>query len=127
MDVKWLQDFLTVAELGNFTRAAEALNSSQAALSRRIQSLEMWAGATLIDRGSFPTKLTPEGERFQHYAAEILKKVVDARGELFGNPTVDHVRVALPYALATSDLSRWWSEWSCDRNLSCSVVSGNVH
>ncbi|MGL4976364.1 MAG: LysR family transcriptional regulator, partial [Bosea sp. (in: a-proteobacteria)] len=40
MDIRWLQDFLTVAETGNFTRAAERRNASQAAFSRRIQSLE---------------------------------------------------------------------------------------
>ena len=127
MDVKWLQDFLTVAELGNFTRAAETLNSSQTALSRRIQSLEAWLGARLIDRSVFPTRLTPEGEQFRHSAAEILRQVIDARSDLSGAPARDHVRVALPYTLATSGLPRWWEDWSRDRNLSCSVVVGNVH
>lgn len=127
MDVKWLQDFLTVAELGNFTRAAETLHSSQAALSRRIQSLEAWLGTTLIDRSIFPTRLTAEGERFRHYAAEILRQLVDARGELSGTPARGHVRIALPFALATASLPDWWDDWASDRSLSCSLVVGNVH
>ncbi|MGH8818064.1 MAG: LysR family transcriptional regulator, partial [Achromobacter pestifer] len=58
MDTRWLQDFITLSEVRNFTRAAEARNLSQAAFSRRIQSLENWVGARLIDRSAFPTQLT---------------------------------------------------------------------
>ncbi len=118
---------MTVAETGNFTRAAENRNASQAAFSRRIQSLEAWLGATLIDRGVFPTRLTPQGERFKEYAGEILRRVMDARSELTGKPTQDHIRVAVPYAIATSSLPAWWSNWSKDRNIACSIVVGNVH
>lgn len=127
MDLKWLKDFLTVADLGNFTRAAETLNSSQTALSRRIQALEGWLGVTLIDRSIFPTRLTAEGERFRQHAADILSQMLDAKSEVSGKLMRDHVRIALPYALATSSLPGWWEEWSRDRNLSCSVVLGNVH
>ncbi|MCJ2130796.1 LysR family transcriptional regulator [Methylobacterium sp. E-045] len=127
MDVRWLQDFVALAEIGNFTRAAEVRHSSQAAFSRRIQSLEHWLGTTLIDRTAFPTRLTPAGRRFSTYATEILGQVADARGELAGTPTRDHVRLALPYAIATASLPKWWHSWSRDRALSCSLVSGNVH
>lgn len=127
MDVRWLQDFVALADIGNFTRAAEARHSSQAAFSRRIQSLEQWLGTTLIDRTSFPTQLTPAGRRFRVYATEILGQVANARGELSGTPTRDHVRLALPYAIATANLPEWWHSWARDRSLSCSLVSGNVH
>ena len=61
MDIRWLQDFLTVAERGNFTRAAEERNASQAAFSRRIQALESWLGVTLIDRSVFWARSSVEG------------------------------------------------------------------
>ena len=64
MDTRWLQDFVTLSEVRNFTRAAELRNLSQAAFSRRIQSLEQWLGARLIDRNAYPTQLTDAGERF---------------------------------------------------------------
>ncbi len=54
MDLRWFQDFLTLAECGQFTTAAELRHVSQSAFSRRIQSLETWAGAALIDRAAFP-------------------------------------------------------------------------
>ena len=61
MELRWLQDFLMVAETGNFTRAAERRNTSQAAFSRRIKSLEAWLGFDLIDRSVYPTQLTAAG------------------------------------------------------------------
>jgi DNA-binding transcriptional LysR family regulator len=129
MDMRWLQDFLTVAELGNFTRAAEERNTSQAAFSRRIQSLETWLGVTLIDRNVFPTRLTPEGERFKEHAADILRQLLDARTDLTGGPVLrrDQVRIALPHALAAGRLPGWWANWSSGRALSCQIIPGNVH
>jgi DNA-binding transcriptional LysR family regulator len=129
MDIGWLQDFLTVAELGNFTRAAQQRNTSQPALTRRIQALESWLGAQLIDRSVFPTQLTPEGERFRELAGEILRQVVDARISVSGqiNAHHDRVRIAVPHSLATGLLPQWWHDWASGRALSCQVVAGNVH
>jgi DNA-binding transcriptional LysR family regulator len=129
MELRWLQDFLTVAETGNFTRAAERRNVSQAAFSRRIQALEAWLGFDLIDRGVFPTRLTPQGEQFREHAAELLRQMLDARAELAGGPVQrnEHIRIALPFALATARLPHWWPTWSQDKRLSCSVVVGNIH
>ena len=127
LDIKWLNDFMTVAEMGNFTRAAESRHTSQAAFSRRIQALESWLGTTLVDRAVFPTRLTPKGERFREYAGDILRSIEDARGELSGDLKPDHIRIAIPYALATSSLPHWWAEWAEGMDFTCSVVVGNVH
>jgi DNA-binding transcriptional LysR family regulator len=132
MDIRWLQDFLMVAETGNFTRAAQRRNASQAAFSRRIQSLEAWAGAALIDRSAYPARLTPAGEQFRPRAAEIIREAMEARAEAGGQVAGgqggrrEHLRLALPYALATSSLARWWPEWSAGRGLSSSVALGNI-
>ncbi|MCX7340951.1 MAG: LysR family transcriptional regulator [Hyphomicrobiales bacterium] len=128
MDTRWLQDFLTLAETRNFTRAAARRNTSQAAFSRRIQSLEAWAGAALIDRGVFPPALTTAGEQFRNHAADLLARLADARGDIEGRPVFgrDHVRVALPYVIATSMFSRWWSQWTTASGATCALVHGNV-
>jgi LysR family transcriptional regulator, hypochlorite-specific transcription factor HypT len=128
MDIRWLQDFLMLAETGNFTRAAERRNASQAAFSRRIQSLEAWAGAALIDRSGYPARLTPAGEQFRVRAAGIVAEAIEARTEVSGGMTgrPEHLRIALPYVLATSSLARWWPEWSNGRGLTCSVTLGNI-
>ncbi|HRE19859.1 MAG TPA: LysR family transcriptional regulator [Rhabdaerophilum sp.] len=129
MEVRWLQDFLALAESGNFTRAATARNTSQAAFSRRIQQLEAWLGAPLIDRSMLPTKLTPEGEQFRETASRILAEMLDARAACKG-PTAGSaglVRMAVPFALATSRFPVWWSEWRKDLLASCSMTAGNIH
>ncbi|HEX4241763.1 MAG TPA: LysR family transcriptional regulator [Steroidobacteraceae bacterium] len=131
MDIRWLQDFLTVAETGNFTRAARIRNVSQAAFSRRIKTLESWLGALLIDRASFPTQLTADGELFRDRAAEIVQQISDARLSLtsaqVGRRT--GIRIALPHALATGRLPLWWSTWAKRGKLDsgCTAVPGNVH
>lgn len=62
---------------GNFRVAAEKRNVSQPAFSRRIQKLEAWIGASLIDRISQPSKLTKAGELFHPVALEIVE-IADA-------------------------------------------------
>ena len=129
MDIRWLQDFLAVAETGNFTRAAENRNVSQAAFSRRIQSLESWLGVALIDRSVFPTRLTPEGEQFRQHAGDILRQVIDARRDVADKAALglEHIRIALPFVLATARLPHWWQAWASDQRLSSTVVLGNIH
>ena len=129
LEIRWLQDFLAVAETGNFTRAAAMRNTSQAAFSRRIQQLEAWFGVALIDRSILPTQLTPEGEQFRITASRILSEVLDARADLKGIPEQrpDHIRIALPFALATARFPAWWAQWSRELRLTSELVVGNVH
>lgn len=82
MEIRWIEDFLAVANMGHFARAAEQRNVTQSALSRRIQSLEQWSGAELLDRSSHPITLTEAGRQFSDYARIILEKSFEARGVL---------------------------------------------
>lgn len=59
-----LKAFVAVAERGSFGRAAEALNLSQPALSRRIQKLEESLGAALLERSTRHVALTMVGRDF---------------------------------------------------------------
>lgn len=130
MDFRWLQDFLSLAELGNFTSAADARHSSQSAFSRRVQSLEAWLGVELVDRSRYPTMLTPAGEAFRQHAAEIVKRTMESRSELRGEP-VDAERTitfALPHTLAISCFPQWWRDWRQGvRGASCRLLASNVH
>lgn len=128
MDIGWLQDFLTLADVRNFTKAAEKRNSSQAAFSRRVQALEAWLGASLVDRTSFPIELTAEGERFREHASDILGQMLDARLSISQGSVSrhDHISIALPHALATGRFAQWWGGWTRDLSLTCEVMPGNV-
>jgi DNA-binding transcriptional LysR family regulator len=128
MDIGWLQDFLTLADVRNFTKAAEKRNSSQAAFSRRVQALETWLGVSLVDRSIFPIELTSEGERFREHASDVLGQILDARISISQGSVSrhDHISLAMPHALATSSFVGWWDRWSNGLSLTCNVLPGNV-
>ena len=76
MDIKWLDDFIALAELGSFSAAAKARCVTQSAFSRRIQALELWLGVPLFDRSTYPISLTEHGKNFVSYAEKILDLVI---------------------------------------------------
>ena len=82
MHLKWLEDFIAYAETRSFIRAAEQRNVTHPAFGRRIKSLESWVGVPLIDRGSFPSALTSEGERFLEVSRLVAGELDDVRAEL---------------------------------------------
>ncbi len=73
-----LEGFLALSETGSFARAAERLNISQSALSRRIQKLEQALGVALFERTTRSVAPTPEGRTFVDVAAGLLADVEDA-------------------------------------------------
>lgn len=79
MEHGWLQDFIALIETGSFSEAAKRRNSSQSAFSRRIQALESWLGARVVDRATQPVTVTPAGMAFFSRAKELLALADDAR------------------------------------------------
>ncbi|CAN5336495.1 LysR substrate-binding domain-containing protein [soil metagenome] len=79
LDLDWLEDFLALAETGNFSRAAQARAIAQPAFSRHIRALEDWVGVELFDRSAHPTALTAAGKRFHPLLQETLAGLESAR------------------------------------------------
>ncbi|MCB2003582.1 MAG: LysR family transcriptional regulator [Rhodoferax sp.] len=69
LNPQWLRSFVTLAELGNFTRTAERLDLTQAAVSQHIQRLEEQLGPLLV-RHPRQIELTPAGRSLLDYCAE---------------------------------------------------------
>ena len=67
-----LRVFEAAARLLSFTRAAEVLGMSQAAVSWRIRDLEQRLERPLFTRGTRQVALTPEGERLATAATEAM-------------------------------------------------------
>ncbi|BBM05222.1 hypothetical protein HAALTHF_05950n [Vreelandella aquamarina] len=67
-----LTAFVKVAELGSYTRAAEALDLSRTRVSRQVMALEETLGARLIQRTTRRLHLTDAGERYLTHAQAIL-------------------------------------------------------
>lgn len=75
-----MQTLLMVAELQNFTKAAQALSMTQPAVSHHIKQLEEELGAPLFIRGKNGLFLTPQGEIALQYARRI--KALDEKMRL---------------------------------------------
>jgi LysR family transcriptional regulator, hypochlorite-specific transcription factor HypT len=82
MELKWIEDFLSLSASTSFSRSANERHVTQSALSRRIKQLETWLDVPLFDRTTYPVRLTPEGREFLPKAKEILLLVNDTRRNL---------------------------------------------
>jgi LysR family transcriptional regulator, hypochlorite-specific transcription factor HypT len=109
METKWLEDFVSLAETRSFSRSAQARHVTQPAFSRRIQALEAWAGMDLVDRSSYPTRLTPAGETLLAQAVELLAQLQATRNMLRSHQATgaDMVEFAVPHSLAFSFFPTW--------------------
>jgi LysR family nitrogen assimilation transcriptional regulator len=82
MDLRQLDAFVHVAELGSFTRAANTLNTNQPALSRLVRQLEVELRHTLLERNGRGVTLTPAGQRMLAHAKGLLQQVQRASQDL---------------------------------------------
>ncbi len=82
MEIKWLEDFVSLANTRSFSKSAVERHVTQSAFSRRIQQLEQWLGVPLVDRSTYPTTLTSEGRRFRETAEEVLRLLYVERSQL---------------------------------------------
>jgi DNA-binding transcriptional LysR family regulator len=82
VNLEQLRSFVEVAQLGNFTRAAERLHLAQPSLSRQIASLEQDLGAELFHRARGGSTLTVAGESLLPLARRMLADAESVRREL---------------------------------------------
>jgi LysR family nitrogen assimilation transcriptional regulator len=104
MDIKQLEYFRHVAELGSFTRAAAYLSVVQPALSRQIRQLEVELGQNLFERNGRGVVLTDAGSRLLEHTRGILTQIGRARQELEDQRNGDsgHFTLGLPPSLGST-------------------------
>jgi len=104
MELKQLEYFRHVAELGSFTRAATFLSVVQPVLSRQVRQLEVELGQTLFERNGRGVILTDAGSRLLEHTRGILTQVGRARQELDEQRNGDsgHLTLGLPPTLGRS-------------------------
>lgn len=77
--LRQLQYFISVAEEGTVSAAAQALSISQSAVTEAIKELETDLGVTLFERHRRGLAITHRGHQFYRHATRILASVSDAR------------------------------------------------
>jgi LysR family nitrogen assimilation transcriptional regulator len=146
MDLKQIEYFVQVAELGSFTRAASVLRVAQPALSRQVRSLEVELRQPLFDRNGRGVTLTAAGTRLLGHGRGILQQVERARQDLEDQrgaatgllsiglppsvsrtltaPLVDAFRQRFPRATISvvEGLSTYTLEWLAQGRIDCAVV-----
>ena len=123
MDLKQLEYFVRVAEMGSFTRAALALDVAQPALSRQVRLLEVELRQNLLTRngrGAVPTEagklLLAHGRGILHQVERAKEELGRVRGALAGR-----VAVGMPPSLArllTVPLTRAFRQQMPDATIS---------
>ncbi|MGZ7459791.1 LysR family transcriptional regulator [Pseudomonas sp. Ma2-10] len=108
MELKWLKDFVALAENGSFSKAAETRNVTQPAFSRRIRSLENWLGVPLVDRSQYPTTLTQVGIEFVEEAKRLISEIYGNRDQLrLHNEQRESLQFFAQHTLAISFFPAW--------------------
>jgi DNA-binding transcriptional LysR family regulator len=129
MQLKWLDDLVVLERTRSFSRAAEVRHITQSALSRRIRSLEAWAGTLLVDRNTFPLTLTTAGKAFCGTAREALGLLVEARAAMRRDTMMpgNAIEIAAGHALSLTFLPAWLKECREQMGMfSARVVAANV-
>jgi DNA-binding transcriptional LysR family regulator len=73
LDLDQLHTFITIADMGSFTRAAEEVHRTQSAVSMQMRRLEERIGKPLFEKDGRSNRLTEEGERLLTYARRLLR------------------------------------------------------
>lgn len=106
LPIDGIQAFVEVAELGNFSRAAEKLGITQTALTRRIQKLEAFVGVQLLDRTTRSTSLTQVGREFLPLSIRLVADLTFGLDQLRSRArlSVGEVTVATLQSIAVHQL-----------------------
>ncbi len=85
MELQQLKTFVTIARVGNFTKAAELLDYAQSSVSAQIKALETDLQTRLFERLGREVCLTEDGLRLLDYAEQLLKLAEETRESVSGN------------------------------------------
>ncbi|HUN96564.1 MAG TPA: LysR substrate-binding domain-containing protein [Bradyrhizobium sp.] len=91
LDIQAVQAFVLVADLNSFTRAAEAMESTQSAVSLKIKRLEDGLGRRLIERTPRLVRLSTDGAAF----LEAARNLIVAHQTAIGSFAVEHRRLTV--------------------------------
>ena len=96
LDLDQLQTFVTIADMGSFTRAAEEVHRTQSAVSMQMRRLEERLGKPLFEKDGRTNRLTEEGERLLTYARRLLRLNRETLAAFDDASLEGHIRIGTP-------------------------------
>lgn len=112
MDIKNLITFIQVAELSNFTKAAQILGYSQSTISFQIKQLEQELDCQLFERINHTVALTERGRELLNYAHQITRLAEDMIDDAKEQTEIHgHIRLAMADSLCSSLLGEPYVEF----------------
>lgn len=108
-----MQAFVAVVDSGSFVRAAEALNTSKAAISRHIADLEQRLGTRLLNRTTRRLSMTDEGQLFYGRCTDLLTALEEAESELSqrSGEASGLLRISAPVTFGVLHLAPLWGHF----------------
>jgi LysR family transcriptional regulator, hypochlorite-specific transcription factor HypT len=129
LDLEWLEDFLALADSGNFSRAAQMRAIAQPAFSRHIKSLEEWVGVDLFNRTTQPVMLTEAGKRFHPAVGDLLQRLEISRlnARAAHEQEAMSLRFAATHVLSLSFFPNWLGNIEAQLRLGpIQIISDNL-
>lgn len=104
--IELMRTFIRIVEAGSLSSAARQLDTTQATVSRRLQSLESMLGNRLILRTTHAMKLTDDGERCYQHARQVVDAWLALEDEMSiaDDRPVGVLRVRAPHAFGQQQL-----------------------
>lgn len=96
LDLDQLQTFITIADVGSFTKAADEVHRTQSAVSMQMRRLEERIGKPLFEKDGRTNRLTEEGERLLTYARRLLRLNRETLAAFDDASLEGHVRIGTP-------------------------------
>lgn len=109
-DFDAIRAFVLVSQLKSFTKAADIMGTSQAAVSLKIKRLEEAVGRSLLERTPRRVILSMDGLAFQASAQRLLESYNEAMLSLDSPKRM--VRIGISHHIVGADLSRWFKRLS---------------
>lgn len=117
--IELMRTYIRIVEAGSLSAAAGQMDTTQATVSRRLQSLEGLLGVKLILRTTHAMKLTDDGERCYRHARQVVDAWLALEDDLriADDRPVGVLQCGRPTRLASGSCwRRWWHFYSAIRS-----------
>jgi DNA-binding transcriptional LysR family regulator len=98
---KALKTFCNVVETQSFTKTAQNMSLSKAAISKHIRELEEQLNITLVKRNTRGVNITESGLVYYERVNDLLKKLISAEDEVrqYEEKTCGHIKISIPVSM----------------------------